>query len=211
MISFGTLAGILDAAASGILTRDVAGTLALGLSLVLLWSGVAKLKAPDRLAQAITDFGVTKTAYVRLAIAVALFEVTLGIALTVSSALLPGVRLPALSIATLTFGLFAGLIARSLHRGHDFACFCFGEATPISRSTLWRAGALAATAAVSTAGTAVDSAPPVAGEFVARAAVASAAVGVISLTALIPGILARTREALLSFGPVVTETRGMGE
>ena len=109
------------------------------LAIIFAWSGLAKLRRPTLTAMAMKDFGVLRRVRPRLGSALGAAELLLALSLV--TGVLPSVFLP------VTAGLlwfFALLIARSLHSGKDFSCFCFGGTdSRISRLTLVRNVALA--------------------------------------------------------------------
>ncbi len=114
------------------------------LGLVLVWSGVSKLRRPGATARAMDEFGLTRLAGLPGAVALSLGEILLGVILVTGVVLVL-----ALSVATLLFTLFALLILQSLRAGRSFPCNCFGETqSPLSRWTLARAIGLATLAFV---------------------------------------------------------------
>jgi hypothetical protein len=143
---------------------------------VFLWSGLAKLRRPATAATALSDFGVTRTPSAPLGTALGAVEAVLAVSLAATSAH-ADVRalVPALAACVLLWS-FTFLIMRSLHRGDDFACHCFGESEDrLSRWTAVRTAGLAvlATGAVGVNVTAEHSAGT---EAVALSAVAGLAV-----------------------------------
>lgn len=114
------------------------------LTIIFVWSGVAKLRKPTLAAMAITDFGVIRGIRPRLGSALGGAEVLL--ALFLAAGILPMVSLP---FTAGLLWLFVLLIARGLWLGKDFACFCFGDSdSRLSRWTLVRTAALAMLASV---------------------------------------------------------------
>lgn len=133
----------------GDIYRFISGSAGVGLvtwflAFVFAWSGTVKLRQPTLAAMAIQDFGVTDRVYPRLGFLVGLFEVLLSIGL--ASNVLPRFML---LCTLLLLCFFALLIGRSLWRGDDFNCFCFGEInSKLSRWTFARASLLAGLAAI---------------------------------------------------------------
>jgi hypothetical protein len=114
------------------------------LAIVFVWSGVAKLRQPTLAAVAMVDFGVLRRVRPRLGSALGAAELLLALLLIAGT--LPALILP---VTAGLLWLFVLLIARSLHSGKDFACFCLGDAdSRLSRLTLVRTGALALLASV---------------------------------------------------------------
>lgn len=158
------------------------------LTILFVWSGLAKLRRPVLAAMAINDFGVTRKVRPRLGSALGGAELLLALSLVTGA--LPIVFLP-LTAALLWF--FVLLIAKSLWSGEDFSCFCFGDAdSRVSRLTLVRTVALALLAS------ALAVAPlPYAGldqTYLLQAISAAAFVGAITLGAQIPKLLRWNRD-----------------
>ena len=156
------------------------------LTIIFAWSGVAKLRKPTLAAMAITAFGVLRRIRPRLGSALGGAEVLL--ALFLAAGILPMVALP---FSAGLLWLFVLLIARSLWRGKDFACFCFGDAgSRLSRWTLARTAALAMLASV----LAIAPLPTVpyaslATTHILQAVAAAAIVGTVVLGGQIPRLL----------------------
>ena len=156
------------------------------LTIIFVWSGVAKLRKPTLAAMAITDFGVLRRIRPRLGSALGGAEVLLAVSL--AAGILPMVSFP---LTALLLWLFVMFIARSLWLGEDFACFCFGDAdSRLSRWTLARTTALALLATV------LAIAPLPAGSYagltttyVLQAVVAAASVGIVVLGSQVPRLL----------------------
>jgi uncharacterized membrane protein YphA (DoxX/SURF4 family) len=114
------------------------------LSLVFLWSGLAKLRRPRLAALAMSDFGVLPRPRLWHGLALAGAEILLGVAL--ASGFVTRASLAA------SFGLFlvfSLMILRTLVGGRRFPCFCFGaDDHMVSLRTLMRTAALAGLASV---------------------------------------------------------------
>lgn len=109
------------------------------LAFVFAWSGLVKLRQPVLAAMAITDFRVVHRVQ-------PIFGYLLGAVETLLALGLAFKLLPRLTLffTFLLLCLFTLLIARSLRRGEDFACFCFGNGeSKLSQWTLARTGLLA--------------------------------------------------------------------
>jgi uncharacterized membrane protein YphA (DoxX/SURF4 family) len=113
------------------------------IALVLVWSAIAKVFDTSGTAEAIVAFGLPLARPMALATLLILMEVTTGFCLVISLGTGPGgVQLSAYA-AALLFASFSVLLGRSLVRGDDFACHCFGGGShPISFRTFARACAL---------------------------------------------------------------------
>jgi hypothetical protein len=156
------------------------------LTIIFVWSGVAKLRRPALAAMAITDFGVLRRVRPRLGSALGAAEVLL--ALFLATGTLPMLFLP---VTAGLLWIFVLLIARSLFSGEDFACFCFGDGdSRLSRLTLARTAALALLASV------LALAPPLTGSYAGfdetyllQAVSAAALVGAIMLGSQVPRLL----------------------
>lgn len=113
-------------------------TLITVIGIVFIWSGVAKLRQPMLAAMAIMDFGLLSRVNRSIGSLAGIFELGLGVILV--SGRLP---LTTTIMAMTMFGAFSLLIARSLRRGKNFACYCFGDSdAKLSRLTLFRSVAL---------------------------------------------------------------------
>lgn len=130
------------------LYADLALVIRLLLGLTLLYSSLQKLRRVDLTSLALVDFGVTRESRPLLARSVSLYELGLGLLL-----ILPGYSYSAFlwtfagALATVTFLVFAFLLARSLMQGASFSCHCFGASDDaISWFSFWRAMGLAALA-----------------------------------------------------------------
>ena len=156
------------------------------LTIIFVWSGVAKLRRPTLAAMAITDFGVLRRVRPRLGSALGGTEVLLALCLMTGT--LPMLFLPV--VAGLLW-LFVLLIARSLWSGKDFACFCFGEAdSKLSRWTLIRTAALALLASLlAVAPLRTGAYASFTQTYVLQAAAAAAIVGAVVLGSQIPKLL----------------------
>lgn len=91
------------------------------LGLVFLISGYVKLRDPARAALAIVDFGVARRARAATGFGLGLAEVLLGLVTIAFASRL------VLLVSALLLWMFLTLILRSLRRGEDFACYCFGD------------------------------------------------------------------------------------
>lgn len=102
------------------------------IGLVFLISGILKLRDPARAALALVDFRVTRRARKSHGLGLGLIEFLLGGLVIVTPSA------PVVGAAAFLLWIFVALIVRSLMRGEEFACFCFGD----SDSTLsyWTAG-----------------------------------------------------------------------
>lgn len=120
------------------------------LAAVFLYSGIVKLRSVRLAALALVDFGVVRRLRPRLGLALAVYEVLLGIALAASpfdggsqSWTIAGIA----ALATLL--VFAAGLARALRQGKEFPCFCFGSTGgSLSWRTFGRTAALAVAAAL---------------------------------------------------------------
>ena len=158
------------------------------LAIVFVWSGLAKLRRPALAAMAMNDFGVLRRIRPRLGSALGAAELLLALSLITGA--LPVVSL---AVTAVLLWFFVLLIARSLHLGKDFSCYCFGDSdSRVSRSALVRTGALALLASVL-----VAAALPYAGfdqVYLLQAISAAAFVGVIALAGKIPRLLRFNRD-----------------
>jgi hypothetical protein len=156
------------------------------LAIILLWSGVAKLRRPTLAAMAMVDFGVLRRVRPRLGSALGAAELSLALFLITGT--LPALFLP---VAAGLLWFFALLIAKSLRSGRDFACFCFGDAdSKLSRLTLVRTTTLALLASLLVI--AWPSAGTYAGfseTYLLQALTAAALVGAVVLSSQIPRLL----------------------
>ena len=101
------------------------------LGLVFLISGFVKLRDPARAALAMVDFGIARVVRPANGLILGGAEVLLGL-LTISLA-----SRVVLSMSALLLWVFVWLILRSVQRGEDFACYCFGDAD--SHLSMWTA------------------------------------------------------------------------
>ncbi|WP_030015305.1 MauE/DoxX family redox-associated membrane protein [Curtobacterium sp. S6] len=108
------------------------------LAVVLIWSGVAKLRAPGSVVSAMENLGVP--AAVRRRVVVRAFpwgEILLGVLLVAA----PGALAPAVALVCLAlFATYWALIYRVLGFDEPVACHCFGasSASEVTHRTLWR-------------------------------------------------------------------------
>lgn len=102
---------------------------------VFAWSGIVKLKNPIAAAMAMVDFNVVRRARRLYGFGLGAAETTLAVWLAL------GLRpQAALGAASILFATFVILIGRSLTRGAEFTCHCFGDDEgKISVKTLARA------------------------------------------------------------------------
>jgi hypothetical protein len=167
------------------------------LSIILAWSGFAKLRHPRLVALAIVDFGVSKRARVSLAASLAATELALALAL------ISGVREElTLAAATLLFLGFAALLAISLRAGRTFPCRCFGgEDTSISFGTLLRSMGLSLLAAGLWVQSIVDPGRlrPLHGEVDLQVLVGVAAVAIAAVCSRLPDLFRWNRETVEHF------------
>lgn len=161
------------------------------LTIIFVWSGVAKLRKPTLAAMAITDFGVVRGIRPRLGSALGGAEVLL--ALFLASGILPMVFLP---FTAGLLWLFVLLIARGLWLGKDFACFCFGDSdSRLSRWTLARTAAFAILASVlAVAPLSSGSYAGLTTTYTLQAVAAVAIVGMVVLGSQIPRLLRWNRD-----------------
>lgn len=130
-------------------TAGVAGMVTAG---VLGWSAAGKARNRYASAVALVRFGVTKSPSIRAATALIAWEATLALAVVTSLVVAPAVAVATLALAAATFAGFTLGIARSLSRGHRFACMCFGSSeTLVSPFAIGRAATMAVTAGVGAA------------------------------------------------------------
>ncbi|MDQ3936002.1 MAG: hypothetical protein M3340_15380 [Actinomycetota bacterium] len=116
---------------------------------VFAWSGIAKARAPELAAMAMTDFGVLRRPSARAGVALAAGEILLAILLAVAAVTLGSVALAVFAAATALLLSFVVLIASNVARGRRTPCACFGNADEtVSGRSLLRTGALAALASV---------------------------------------------------------------
>lgn len=182
MNGFQSIGDAIAAALSAVVSDDGTRAVLWLLAFVFLWSGTAKLRNPERAAWALVDFGVAHRVQAARGIAFATVEVATGAALIVGAVLGGAIAVAAAGAAALLFAAFVILIARSLSRGEQFECFCFGEGSgALSARTLVRAGALAALAVTTVA--------QAGGLTVAPAADIALLPGVIAASALSIGVL----------------------
>ncbi len=161
------------------------------LTIIFVWSGVAKLRKPTLAAMAIMDFGVIRGIRPRLGSALGGAEVLL--AMFLAAGILPMVSLP---FTAGLLWLFVLLIARGLWLGKDFACFCFGDSdSRLSRWTLARTAALAMLASVlAVAPLSAGSYAGLTTTYILQAVAAAAIVGMAVLGSQIPSLLRWNRD-----------------
>lgn len=131
--------------ALSILAASPVGTTAAALALtgLLTWAGVHKMRQPVHIAVALVRFGIGRRPHLLLGRATGLVEVVTGMALVV-----PVTRRPGAMVALLLSATFAFLLGRALVHGHEFPCACLGPDDRVSATGLWRAGIMAAAAAL---------------------------------------------------------------
>jgi thiol-disulfide isomerase/thioredoxin/uncharacterized membrane protein YphA (DoxX/SURF4 family) len=112
---------------------------------VFLTAGIGKLRDLPGSRRAVADFGVPERAARVVGLLLPLAEIAIAVALVPS----PSARWGALAAAILLAAFIAG-IARSLARGEQPDCHCFGQihSAPASRATLARNAVLLAFAGV---------------------------------------------------------------
>lgn len=183
------IAEYLEAAARQFPEGALRLTLISMLGLVLLWSGSAKARSPRQTAFALVDFGVVKRPGLRLAWGLIVGEFLLGMTLAAGPLLPEALVFVAAVGAAATFTAFSVLIGRSLARGQAVSCSCFGSSEKkLTRTALYRSGALGLVALVCAAAGSLGPAPSPA-EYVLIVSSAASILGVISL-------LAGSREAV---------------
>jgi hypothetical protein len=179
------------------MSREVLGSAVWMLSIVLVWSGFAKLRHLRLVALAIVDFGVSKRPHVSIAVGVAVTELALAIAL------ISGVRQQVtLAVATLLFLVFGSLLAISLRAGRRFPCRCFGgEDTSISFGTLLRSVGLALLAAGLWVQSILDPGQlrPLQGEVDLQVLVGVAAVAIAAVCSRLPDLFRWNRDTVEHF------------
>jgi methylamine utilization protein MauE len=175
------LGDVADAATSAVAVAIAAWLL----SLVLVWSGVAKLRSPRLAALSLADFRLVRHPRTWMGWALGGAELAVAAALAVAAGR-AGTTVPAVAAAAL-FAAFAGVIARALAAPHEFSCFCFGPADrPLSVWSMLRALLLAGVAAVVAAHPAPPGDPR---EVLLAVASAVALLGLVSLAAKVPALL----------------------
>jgi hypothetical protein len=172
------------------------------LAIVFAWSGIAKLRRPILAAMAMVDFGVLRRVRPHLGVVLGAAELSLALLLAAGA-----LRVLFLPVAAALLWLFVLLIARSLHSGKRFACFCFGEAdSELSRLTLVRTAALAMLATVVAIGSPPAGALSGSGSAFALQGVSAAAiVGAIALVGQVPKLLRWNKDPYLVGNPGVGE------
>jgi hypothetical protein len=185
MSGFDVIGKGIASVTDGLMSTAGQSVLVVGLAMLFIWSGAAKLLRPARAAAALRDFGLLTRATPaagRLAGAVELVLAALLAVCVEVGALIT----PAAVIAALMFVGFAVLQASSLLRGRRFACFCFGDDTvELSWSSVARSLALAAVAGlVLLERPALDGQPTA--TVATELAIAAAGLSTISLLALWP-------------------------
>lgn len=183
----GPLSEGLDWAGRTLGTPEGGGILVWLLAGVFLFSGAVKLRHPQRAAVALADFGVIRRVTWRPGAVLGAFELALGLALVAGFAA-GGVLMPASVIATVVLVVFSTVLVRSLRRGDQFACFCFGSEAGLSRRDVARTSALACLALLLSA-----TAPQITGQglraMVLEAVAALAVAAVLRLAAEVPTML----------------------
>jgi hypothetical protein len=113
------------------------------------WSGVTKLRRPMLAAMAMVDFGVVKRVQRWYGSLLGVSEVVLAaVLLAAAGSHHAGLQI-ALWAAAFLLGFFTLIVGRSLVRGENFPCACFGENdTELSRATLVRTGTLTGAAVI---------------------------------------------------------------
>ena len=160
------------------------------LGFVFLWSGTAKLRAPERAAWALVDFGVARRVQVGRGVAFAGVEVATGAALCAGAVLGGVTAVVAASVSAGLLAAFVALIARGLSRGAQFECFCFGEGSgTLSARTLGRAGALLALAVIAVSQAGAVTAAPAADAALLPAVIAASAMSIGMLIFSVPNLL----------------------
>lgn len=155
---------------------------------VFVWSGAAKLRRPALAALALVDFGVARRARPGLGRALGGGELALAL-------LLVALPWPTTALAAGLLWCFALLIARSLHAGERFACFCFGEADDrLSAWTLGRTVGLALLATLVALGASRSPVHPDAARMVLGAISGGALLGAAALGGYAPGLLRWSRD-----------------
>ncbi|HEX6701332.1 MAG TPA: MauE/DoxX family redox-associated membrane protein [Gaiellaceae bacterium] len=192
----GVLALFRDAASAA----DSPTVLGIGswlLAIVFFWSGTAKALRPGAAAEAIQDFGFLGQARPAYGVALGAGEIALGVFLASAAA-----PFAAAAAAAVLLTLFALVLARSVVRGEQVPCFCFGgDREPVSLRTLGRTGALAALAWFVAALAYRLDAPPGGRSVLLEAAAAAAVVGLAVLGD------ATVRTLTYGSGTYPTETR----
>jgi hypothetical protein len=92
------------------------------LAAMFAFTGIEKLRQPDRAALALVDFRLVRRFDRRWGLAAGATEAVVAVALVAGRPVIPA----ALAAVSLLW-FFAWLLARSLVRGDQFACFCFGD------------------------------------------------------------------------------------
>ncbi|MGI5952621.1 MAG: MauE/DoxX family redox-associated membrane protein [Brooklawnia sp.] len=125
--------------------------IALVISVVLVWSGVAKLKQPDSMAEAMKSLKIPAMLSGRaIQIAVPWLELALAAALLVTGGIW---QIIAWVGAVLLFGVYMWVIARALSSDEQANCNCFGvDSAPVDRDTLARNVLLLAASGLGLAG-----------------------------------------------------------
>lgn len=137
---------LIGAVSTSPATAGVAGLVTAG---VLGLSAAGKARNRYASAVAIARFGVTASPSMLVVTFLIAWEAALALTILVSLVVAPAMAAAALGLAAVTFAGFVFSIARSLARGHQFACMCFGSSgTRVSPLALGRAAALAVTASI---------------------------------------------------------------
>lgn len=120
------------------------------IAVTFLWSGLAKLRSPDRTLKAMNGLGVPAVLKRRwLARLLPIVEIALGLVLLCA----PGVlRLLGTAAAGVLLSVFLFLVTRAVSRGVEVACECFGSASrhPVDRFTVVRNALLVVCALIAT-------------------------------------------------------------
>jgi len=171
------------------------------LAFVFAWSGITKLRQPLLAAMAMVDFGVVRRVQPVLGYLLGAVETLLALGLAFK--LLPRLTL---SITFFLLCVFTLLIARSLWRGEDFACFCFGESdSKLSKWTLARTGSIALFAGIATTPTPPDLYQGFQAN-VFQGVLAISILGTITLLTHLPRLMAWGKDSFISERDTITET-----
>ena len=122
--------------------NDVSYALAIGLSIVFAWAGVAKIRAPRPTARAFAALGVPPV----LARVVPFVELVLAVALVVA---------PISALAALALVVAFTVVLLRADDGVRCACFGSGSADPVSWVQVLRNGLLAGAAVIASGATPV--------------------------------------------------------
>ncbi|MGV2982667.1 MauE/DoxX family redox-associated membrane protein [Microbacterium sp. AGC85] len=130
------------------------------LAAVFVTAGVLKLRRPQTVVTALTNFGVPAVFRTRsTALALAVGEILLGVALVTTRG---WVFFVAGLVTVAATAVFVAITARAVMRGENFDCGCFGATqSPLGPAVVWR-NALLLSAALGTAFLGIGSFPGVA-------------------------------------------------